>query len=41
MIGGSELCLNDEKEIRMNFYTFGFQSIVNRDWEIMAEVPLM
>ena len=32
--------LNSDKQIRTNFYTLGFQSMLNREWGIMGEVPM-
>jgi hypothetical protein len=32
--------LNDDKELRSNFYTLGLQFMANRDWGIMIEAPV-
>jgi hypothetical protein len=32
--------LNDDKDIRTDFYTLGFQYMTDRDWGIMVEAPV-
>ncbi len=38
--GGASPDSNGDKQIRTNFYTLGFQDMMDRDWGVMVEAPI-